>query len=135
MLDAAATVAGATYTYVPNPYYWDKSAVHWSKVVVKVIASPTAALEALQSGQVQVAMDQPVTSVPVANKSGLHYVDPLTLLLGLGILDRGGKISKPLGNVQVRQALNYAINRPALAKVLGAGVRRSDHPDGRARLG
>jgi peptide/nickel transport system substrate-binding protein len=90
-------------------------------VVVKVIASPTAALEALQSGQVQVAMDQPVTSVSVAKQSGLHYVDPLTLLLGLGILDRSGKISKPLGNAQVRQALNYAINRPALAKVLGAG--------------
>jgi peptide/nickel transport system substrate-binding protein len=121
MLDASGTVSGATYTYVPNPYYWDKSAVHWSKVVVKVIASPTAALEALQSGQVQVAMDQPVTSVPVAKQSGLHYVDPLTLLLGLGILDRDGKISKPLSNVAVRQALNYAINRPALAKVLGAG--------------
>jgi peptide/nickel transport system substrate-binding protein len=121
MLDTSATVPGATYTYLPNPYYWDKSAVHWSKVVVKVIASPTAALEALQSGQVQVAMDQPVTSVPVAKQSGLHYVDPLTLLLGLGILDRGGKISKPLANVKVRQALNYAINRPALAKVLGAG--------------
>jgi peptide/nickel transport system substrate-binding protein len=121
MLDASATVPGATYTYLPNPYYYDKSAVHWSKVVVKVVASPTAALEALQSGQVQVAMNQPVTSVPVAKKSGLQYVDPLTLLLGLGILDRGGEISKPLSNVQVRQALNYAINRPALAKVLGSG--------------
>jgi peptide/nickel transport system substrate-binding protein len=121
MLDTAGTVSGATYTYVPNPYYWDKSAVHWSKVVVQVIASPTAALQALQSGQVQVAMDQPVTSVPAATKSGLKYVDPLTLLLGLGILDRSGKIDKPLGNVQVRQALNYAIDRPALAKVLGSG--------------
>ncbi len=121
MLDTAATVSGATYTYVPNPNYWDKSAVHWSKVVVQVIASPTAALQALQSGQVQVAMDQPVTSVPAATKSGLKYVDPLTLLLGLGILDRDGKIDKPLGNVQVRQALNYAIDRSALAKVLGSG--------------
>ena len=121
MLDSAATVSGATYTYVPNPHYWDKSAVHWSKVVVQVIASPTAALQALQSGQVQVARDQPVTSVPTATKSGLKYVDPLTLLLGLGILDRGGKIDKPLGNVQVRQALNYAIDRSALTKVLGSG--------------
>jgi peptide/nickel transport system substrate-binding protein len=121
MLDSGATVSGATYTYVPNPYYWDKSAVHWSKVVVQVIASPTAALQALQSGQVQVAMDQPVTSVPAATKAGLKYVDPLTLLLGLGILDRDGKIDKPLGNVQVRQALNYAIDRSALAKVLGSG--------------
>jgi peptide/nickel transport system substrate-binding protein len=121
MLDTAATVPGATYTYVPNPYYWDKSAVHWSKVVVRVIASPTAALQALQSGQVQVAMDQPVTSVPAANRTGIKYVDPLTLLLGLGILDRDGKVSKPLSNVGVRQAMNYAINRSALAKVLGSG--------------
>lgn len=121
MLDAPATVAGATYTYVPNPNYYDKTAQHWNKVVVKVISSPTSTLQALQSGQVQVAMDQPVTSVPAATKSGLKSVDPLTLLLGLGILDRDGKVSKPLANVQVRQALNYAINRPALAKVLGSG--------------
>lgn len=121
ILDTAATVPGATYTYVANPHYWDKPAVHWSKVVVKVIASPTAALEALQTGQVQVAMDQPVTSVPAAKRSGLRYVDPLTLLLGLGILDRGGKTDKPLGSLQVRQALNYAIDRRALAKVIGSG--------------
>ena len=121
MLDQSATVSGATYTYVQNPNYWNKSAQRWNKVVVKVIASPTAALQALQSGQVQVAMDQPVTSVSVASRSGLKYVDPLTLLLGLGILDRDGKVSKPLANVRVRQALNYAIDRPALARLLGSG--------------
>jgi peptide/nickel transport system substrate-binding protein len=121
MLDPSATVAGATYTYVQNPNYWDKSAQHWNKVVVKVIASPTSTLQALQSGQVQVAFDQPVTSVPVAARSGLKYVDPLTLLLGLSILDRDGKVSKPLANVQVRQALNYAIDRAALTKLLGSG--------------
>jgi peptide/nickel transport system substrate-binding protein len=121
MLDTAATVAGATYTYVPNPYYWDKSAVHWSKVVVKVISSPTAALQALQTGEVQVAMDQPVTSLSAAQSSGIKDVDPLTLLLGLDILDRNGKSNKPLASVQVRQALNYAIDRSALAKVVGSG--------------
>jgi peptide/nickel transport system substrate-binding protein len=121
MLDTAATVAGATYTYVPNPYYWDKPAVHWTKVVIKVITSSTAALQALQTGQVQVAMDQPVTSVPAAQRSELKYVDPLTLLLGLDILDRGGKVDRPLASLQVRQALNYAIDRKALANVVGAG--------------
>jgi peptide/nickel transport system substrate-binding protein len=121
MLDTAGTVAGATYTYVPNPYYWDKSAVHWSKVVVKVISSPTAALQALQTGEVQVAMDQPVTSLSAGQSSGIKDVDPLTLLLGLDILDRNGKTSKALASVQVRQALNYAIDRSALAKVVGSG--------------
>ena len=120
-LDASATVPGATYTFSPNPYYWDKAAVHWKKVVLKVIASPTAALQALQTGQVQVAMDQPVTSIPAATKTKLKYVDPLTLLLGLDILDRNGKTDKPLADVRVRQALNYAIDRSALAKVIGAG--------------
>lgn len=121
MLDTAATVSGATYTYVPNPYYWDKAAVYWKKIVIKVIANPTAALQALQTGQVQVAMDQPVTSVSAAVRSGLKYVAPLTLMLGLDITDRDGKLDKPLASLQVRQALNYAINRSALAKVVGAG--------------
>lgn len=121
MLDTAATVPGATYTFVPNPYYWNKAAVHWAKVVIKVIASPTATLQALQTGQVQVATSQPVTSVPAASRAGLKYVDPLTLLLGLEILDRQGKVDKPLGSLQVRQALNYAVDRSALAKVIGAG--------------
>ncbi len=121
MLDTAATVPGATYTYVPNPYYWDKAAVDWKKVIIKVIASPTAALQALQTGQVQVAVAQPVTSIGTATKAGLKYVAPLTLLLGVDIMDRGGKIAKPLANLTVRQALNYAIDRSAVAKVVGAG--------------
>ena len=121
MLDASATVPGSTYTYVPNPYYWDKSAVHWTKVVVKVISSSTTTLQALQTGQVQVAMDQPTSSIPAATRSGLKYADPLTLLMGLDLLDRQGKTNAPLGNVLVRQALNYAVDRAALAKVIGAG--------------
>ena len=31
MLDPKQTVAGDHYTYVPNPNYYDKSAVHWRR--------------------------------------------------------------------------------------------------------
>lgn len=121
MLDSKATVTGSEYVYVPNPHYRSKQDVHWERVVVKTIASPTAALQALKTGQIQVAKDQPATSISAAESSGLKDVAPLTLLMGLSLMDREGKISKPLGDPKVRQAINYAIDREAVANVIGAG--------------
>ena len=37
------------------------------------------------------------------------------------LLDRDGKMAAPLANVKVRQAINYAFDRPALLKALGDG--------------
>ena len=124
MLDKGATVTGDHYTYVPNPYYWNKSAVHWKKVVVRVITNPTTALSALQTGQVQVALGQPVSSVGAATRAGLKNDAPLTLFLALSLIDRTGKVAPALGDVRVRQALNYAIDRKAVAAVVGAGLGR-----------
>jgi peptide/nickel transport system substrate-binding protein len=120
-LDRRATVTGDHYTYVPNPHYWNEDAVHWKKVVIKVISNPNAALQALRSKQVQVAVGQPVSSLDTATKANLEAASPLTLLLGLGLNDRDGKLAKPLADARVRQALNYAIDREAVAKVVGAG--------------
>jgi peptide/nickel transport system substrate-binding protein len=120
-LDPGSTVKADHYTYVPNPNYHDKSAVHWKRVVIKVIANPSAALQALRAGQVQVAVGQTVSTLDAARKAGLESVSPLTLLLGLGLNDREGKLAKPLGDVRVRQALNYAVDRKAVARVVGAG--------------
>jgi peptide/nickel transport system substrate-binding protein len=120
MVDPKSTVTGSEYTYVPNPHYTGKQPVHWEKVVIKTIASPTAALQALKTGQIQLAKDQPPTSLAAAESGGLQNVAPVTLLLGLNLLDREGKVS-PLGDPKVRQAINYAIDREAIAGVIGAG--------------
>jgi peptide/nickel transport system substrate-binding protein len=120
-LDPTKTVTGDHYTYVPNEHYWNKPAVRWKKVIIRVIANPNAALQALRSGQVQVAVGQPVSSLDAARKAGLKAVSPLSLLLGLSLSDRDGKLAKPLADVRVRQALNYAIDRRAVARVIGAG--------------
>jgi peptide/nickel transport system substrate-binding protein len=89
-----------------------------------VITNPTTALSALQTGQVQVALGQPVTSVGAATRAGLKDAAPLTLFLALSLIDRGGKVAPALGDVRVRQALHYAIDRKAVAKVVGAGLGR-----------
>ena len=121
MLDSSQTVAGDHYTFVPNPHYWNKKAVHWKQVVVKVITNPDSVVQAMATGQVQVAMDAPISSVPTAARSGMKAVTPLTLMMTLVLADRDGTISKPLADVRVRQALNYAVDRVSMAKALGAG--------------
>ena len=121
MLDAAATVAGDQYTYVPNPNYYDKTAAHWKKVVVKVVTSPQSMLNAMKTGQIQVANGDP-TTIAAATQAGLTVTSTPDLWMGVTLADRGGVLAKPLANAQVRQALNYATDRSAISKALFPGT-------------
>ena len=117
VLDAAATVAGSTYTYTPNPDYWDKSAVHWRKIVVKVFSTPTAAFQALQTGSVQAMLVDPSAAAQL-DASLYTVVSSPAQQLFINIADKYGKVVPALGKVQVRQAMNYALDRTAIAKSL-----------------
>ena len=116
MLDTAATVANSTYVYVPNPNYYDPSAIYWSKIIIDVITTPAAALAALETGQVQVMQGSPQL-VKTAKADGLNVgYQPGTdgpAMLVVNVPTKG-----PLASVKVRQALSYAINRPAIANAL-----------------
>jgi peptide/nickel transport system substrate-binding protein len=122
VLDASQTVAGDHYTFTPNPNYWNPKAIHWKKVVIRVITNPTTTLQAMQSGQVQFAVQQQVSSIPTAKADGFNVTQPLQAFYGLSINDRAGSIVPALAKVQVRQAINYAINREALNKAVYAGM-------------
>jgi peptide/nickel transport system substrate-binding protein len=120
MLDAAATVADSTYVYVPNPYFYDQALVYWKKVVISVITDPTAALAALASGQVQV-MQGESEQVSAAEGDGFNVTaEPGTYgPLTISVEDASGKTAPAaLGSVQVRQALSYALDRPAIMAAL-----------------
>jgi peptide/nickel transport system substrate-binding protein len=117
MLDAAQTVAGDHYTFVPNPNYWNKPRQHWKKVTVRVIPNPSSMIQAMRSGQVQAALGD-ATTLAAARSAGLTVTAPPQAMTGLNLFDRTGKVSKPLGDVRVRQALNYAVDRKAIAKAL-----------------
>jgi peptide/nickel transport system substrate-binding protein len=121
MLDAAATVTGNQYTYIPNPNYYDKAAARWKKVVVKVITDPQSMLNAMKTGQIQVANGDP-TTIDAAKQAGLTVTSTPDLWMGVTLADRGGVLAKPLANAQVRQALNYAADRSAIAKALFPGT-------------
>jgi peptide/nickel transport system substrate-binding protein len=120
-LDAAETVSGSTYTYTPNPYYYDKAAVHWKKVVIKVIENPQSILEALKTGEVNLTQGD-ASTLKAAEQAGLTVTQAPLIWEGVVLADRDGTMVKALASVQVRQALNYATNRSALVNALFAGV-------------
>ena len=108
-LNPAQTVTNSQYTLVPNPYYYDKSKIKWSKVVYKVITNPTSMLEALRTGQIDIATGA-FDTASAAESSGFK-VFGIPATNALFTLDAGGHKVKALGDVRVRQALNYAIDR------------------------
>jgi peptide/nickel transport system substrate-binding protein len=123
MLDTANTVTADTYTYIPNPNYWDPDAIHWNKLVMKVVANPQSALDALRTGQVQlIGADASIIDAGVA--AGMKLAGVELNVQGLDFLLKDGTAVPALGDVRVRQALNYAIDRVALAQVLGGGLGR-----------
>ncbi|MCF1592290.1 ABC transporter substrate-binding protein [Streptomyces muensis] len=116
-LDPKATVAGDHYTFVANPHYWNKSDVHYKRVVLRAIANPNTAINALKTGQVDVASADYSVSAS-AKSAGLQIVQTPFVIQGINFLDRDGSLLKPLGDVRVRQAINYAIDRTAISKAL-----------------
>ncbi|GAA5193695.1 ABC transporter substrate-binding protein [Rugosimonospora acidiphila] len=121
MIDTAQTVAGDHYTYLPNPHYYDPPQVHWAKVVIRVITSPQSVLNAVRTGQADVAVGDPST-VTAARQAGLTVAAAPLLWSGVVLADRGGTMAPALADVRVRQALNYATDRAAIAGALFAGV-------------
>lgn len=117
-LDPDRTVTGDTYTYVPNEYYYDPSKVVWDEVVVKVITNPTSMLQAVQAGQIDVAIGDPSTA-DAASGAGIDVVSAPAVVESYIIADLKGDLFAPTGDVRVRQAMNYAIDREAIAAAIG----------------
>lgn len=116
VLSTKATVQGSTYTYVPNPHYYDSKAIDFNKVVIKVIANANTAYDALRSGQVNISWGDSA-NYKAAKAAGLNEAAFPINLVGMWTSDPKGEIVPALGNIHVRQALQYAINRSAIAKV------------------
>lgn len=130
MLNPSQTVANQHYTYVPNPYYWDKSAVHFKKFTVEVIPNPQTAYNALRSGQVSY-IGGSFSTVAQAKSGGFAVYSALSDWYGIFLVDRVGAVVPALAKQQVREALNYAVNRTAITQTVfdGYGVPTDEISD------
>jgi len=120
IIDTAASSAGSQEVFNANPNYWDKSKIKFKKVTFKVMSDVTARLNALLSGQIDATILDSKTAPTAKSRKMTQYLNNVDWQ-GLLMFDRAGKINPVLKNVKVRQAIAYAINRPALLKALQNG--------------
>jgi peptide/nickel transport system substrate-binding protein len=116
VLVPGATIPNKRYTYVPNRYYYNRSAIRFRKIIVTVIPDAGAMLRAVDSGAVEVASGNLVTAsqATFANLRVLHYP---TQWNGLVFADPAGVPASPVADMRVRQALNYAVDRQSIAEL------------------
>src|SRR5579883_1613650 len=97
-----------------NPHYWRAGLPKVDQLVVRFITDPAARLAQLHAGQIDFTADlAPDQQSEVANATNLDMVLRPSFNVGFLALNPG---YKPLSDVRVRQAIAYAINRPAIVK-------------------
>jgi peptide/nickel transport system substrate-binding protein len=115
MLDPDQSVPGDHYTYVPNPHYYDKSKIRFTQVEMKAFKDPSTALQAQQAGQIDVGWTTDASTAQAAEGAGLTVVSAPFAVFYAALNSKG---QKPLQDVRVRQALNYALDRKAISNAL-----------------
>ncbi|ACM29144.1 ABC transporter substrate-binding protein [Agrobacterium rhizogenes] len=113
-------VVGSHVILDRNPDYWDKGLPYLDRIVIKFIPDASARLAALETGEVDIAPDTPVS---------LSEIDRIKTLPTLSVEDRGNDYSPTVYRIEfnlankyfqhdkVRQAIAHAIDRQKIADI------------------
>lgn len=121
ILDQKATVDGSSYVFTANPDYWNPEVQHYTQITFKVLSDPTAITNAIKAGEVNAA--KLAGNKDNAQIEGAGWALNMNELdfMGLLLLDRAGTVNPALGDVKVRQAINYAVDREGLLEAIQQG--------------
>jgi peptide/nickel transport system substrate-binding protein len=121
-----ARITPLQITLVRNPYFheWSRAARpdgHPDKIVLRIAKNASAEVTAVAHGSADVAMDPPpanrLAELRTRFASQLHIGESLyedSLILNTRVA--------PFDDIRVRQALNYAVDRAEVARLVGAGA-------------
>lgn len=118
--DAAKSVASDHFTFVRNPGYWDAANVKYGTIVFKLMTDSNAVFNAIRTGQVDMGVGSP-QSVATAKSSNLSVLSFEGGIYSVLLQDRDGTLVPALKSEKVRQALNFAVDKEAIAKTLLPG--------------
>ncbi|NTW41471.1 MAG: peptide ABC transporter substrate-binding protein, partial [Cellulomonadaceae bacterium] len=119
-LDDAATQKGTSYTFQARDDYWNRDAFPFGTIVIKPITDFTARYNALTTGQIQF-MYATADMAGQAEAAGLTVDTVPGEWQGIILQDRAGTLTPALGDVRVRQAINYALDRETILATFYAG--------------
>ncbi|WP_084099539.1 ABC transporter substrate-binding protein [Demequina sp. NBRC 110051] len=111
------SVPGDHYVYEANPDYYDPEQQHWDSVEIRIFADKQAALNAATTDQIMMFKGDGSLAAQ-AQSSGLSVIANPGIMTGLFLIDRDGETVPALGDVRVRQAINYAIDRETVTTAL-----------------
>jgi peptide/nickel transport system substrate-binding protein len=127
-------VIGDNITAIKSPYYYDQKDVYLDKIVWKVIPDASAALEALQAGDIQETGIDPTQLPAIQQNPNVRVLQMPTLGWTGIVINIGNKngVGQPFTNVgtplatsaTLRQAFEEAIDRNALNRVVFDGLNQ-----------
>jgi len=107
-----------------NPNYWQPGLPKVNQLVIRFITDPAARLAQLRAGQIDFTVDlAPDQRQEVEKDPNLTAIARPSFNVGYLALNPG---YKPLSDPKVRQAIAYAINRPAIVQAFWGSLGKHD---------
>jgi peptide/nickel transport system substrate-binding protein len=112
-------VPGDHYTLTANKNYWG-GAPKVDRLLIRAIPDGASRVAALVAGEAQIIEEVPVDLIDQVNASGSAKIDEIGTTVGL-VLTFNPTI-KPFDNPKVREAFDYAIDKPLIFKQILKGL-------------
>ncbi len=111
-------VPGSYILTKKNPNYWNASAIKLDAIKWNLIEDANAAYSAFKNGEILMIKDVPTEEIPSLRGTGDFFIEPIigTYYINLNFN------KAPFDNVNVRKALNLAIDREYLAETILGGT-------------
>ncbi len=122
-------VIGQKMEFVRNPDYFMANVPHIDKFTVEIGQDPLVALLRLQKGEVDIAGDgiPPAKFLEVKNSAEAPSMIVDGEQLHTGYVTLNTKV-KPFDNVKVRQAVNMAVNKERITRLLNGRATAANQP-------
>jgi peptide/nickel transport system substrate-binding protein len=120
-IDTGKTVIGSKYVYTKNEDYWAPEQQYYDGLEISILADSQTQVNASRGGQVNALNLLDQSSVDQIESGGFTAFPHELDWSGLALIDREGSQNEALGKLEVRQAINHAIDRDAMLKAVAKG--------------
>lgn len=115
-----SSVPGTEYVFEKVEDHWDAGAFPFDPLKITPLSDGTAMLNAMEAGQLNLIYTDK-TGSDLAEQNGWNVSKGLSMWAGLLFADRSGAMGSPIGDLKVRQALNYAFDTQGMHESIAQG--------------